>query len=49
MPLKKGNSPNVISANVAELIKSGRPRDQALAIAMHEAGMARKKRKGERP
>lgn len=42
MPLKKGKSKKVISENIAELIRSGRPKDQAVAIAMSKAGKSRK-------
>lgn len=45
MPLKKGRSRAVISYNIAELIRSGRKRDQAAAIALRKAGKARRKRK----
>ena len=38
MPLKKGSSRDVISSNIRTEIKSGRPRDQAVAIAMSKAG-----------
>jgi hypothetical protein len=37
MPLKKGCSAKVIAANVRELIKTGRPQKQAVAIAMATA------------
>lgn len=37
MPLKKGSSQNVISANIRELIDSGRPKKQAIAIALETA------------
>ena len=43
MPLKKGSSKEVIRANIAELIKSGRPKDQAIAIALHNARKKKKK------
>jgi hypothetical protein len=45
MPLEQGNSDDVVSRNIAELIRSGRPRDQAVAIAMKEAGRDRKQPK----
>jgi len=38
MPLKSGSSKKTISENIAELIRSGRPREQAVAIAMRNAG-----------
>lgn len=43
MPLKKGSSRKVISSNIRTEIKAGRPRKQAIAIAMRKAGKARKK------
>ena len=45
MPLKKGRSKKVISENIAELIRSGYPKDQAVAIAYDKVGLARKKKK----
>ena len=38
MPLEKGSSQEVISANIAELVKAGHKQDQAVAIAMSQAG-----------
>lgn len=45
MSLKKGKSKKTVSENIAELMKSGRPKDQAIAIAMVEAGLTRRKGK----
>jgi hypothetical protein len=45
MPLQKGKSKAVVSANIGELVKSGRPQKQAVAIAMSEAGLSRKNHK----
>lgn len=41
MPLKKGSSKEVISENIAELIKSGHTPEQAAAIAYKEAGISK--------
>jgi hypothetical protein len=38
MPLKSGSSKKIISQNISELIKSGRKKDQAAAIAYDKAG-----------
>jgi len=46
-PLKKGSSKRVVGENIGELIRSGRPKDQAVAIAYKEAGKS-KSRKGKR-
>jgi len=49
MPLKKGSSKAIISANVKKEIASNKPRKQAIAIALDVArksvGMAKRKKK----
>ena len=45
MPLKKGKSKKSISYNIAELMSSGRPQKQAVAIAMDKAGKSKKRNK----
>lgn len=38
MPLKKGKSQDVIADNIRTEIGAGKPRDQAVAIALSKAG-----------
>jgi len=45
MPLKKGKSKKVISENISELRRSGRPEKQSIAIAMSEAGKSKPRKK----
>lgn len=45
MPLKKGKSKEVFKKNLVEVMKSGKPKDQALAIAMKASGKAKPKKK----
>ena len=47
MPIKKGSSKPVVSGNIRELVSSGYPGKQAVAIALQKAGkssMASKKK-----
>lgn len=44
MPLKKGKSDKVVSQNIGELMRAGKPRAQSIAIAMQAAGKRKKPR-----
>lgn len=45
MPLKTGRRKTTVSANIKELVNSGRSQKQAVAIALKKAGKARRKRR----
>lgn len=49
MPLKKGKSKKVVSENISELVHSGRPKNQAIAIALSNARRSKssKKKRGK--
>ncbi len=42
MPLKKGSSDKTVSANIKTLVNEGYKKDQAVAIAMSQAGRSKK-------
>lgn len=43
MPLRKGKSQAAVSSNIRTLLEEGKPRAQAIAIALSKAGKSRKK------
>ena len=45
MPLKSGKSKKTVSSNIREMIKAGHPQKQAVAAALSNAGLSRKKSK----
>ena len=49
MPLKSGHSRKTISDNISELVKSGRDKDQAVAIAYSNARKSAKQTLGYTP
>lgn len=42
MPIKQGHSKEVVSSNISELRKSGKPLNQSIAIALSSARKSRK-------
>jgi hypothetical protein len=45
MPLKKGSGQKVVGSNIKKLSGEGYPRNQAIAIALSEAGKTKQKKK----
>ena len=41
MPLKKGSSDDVVRANIRKLVREGYSQQQAIAIALRQAGKSR--------
>lgn len=45
MPLRKGKSKSVIKSNIKREIKAGKPKKQAIAIALNQASKSKTKKK----
>jgi hypothetical protein len=43
MPLKEGNDDKTVSDNIRTELAAGKPRNQAIAIALAKAGKSKKK------
>lgn len=43
MPLLPGNDREIIAHNVREMLQAGHPEDQAVAAALHNAGLSNKR------
>lgn len=44
MPLLPGSHPSIIAHNIREMQESGHPHEQAVAAALHNAGLRRSKK-----
>ena len=45
MPLTKGKTKKAVAKNIKTEIKAGKPKKQAIAIALNKAGKSKKKAK----